>query len=476
MRVLRNYFYSIGYQMLNMILPLITGPYIARVLGPTGVGINSYTGAVIQYFVLFGGLGIGLYGNRQIAYVKNDAEKLSITFWEIQLIKIFTVFLAYIFFVVYLICISQYRWYMFIQSLYIVATGFDISWLYEGIEDFKRTFTRNTLVRLISFILIMLFVRKSTDIWLYILILAISNLGGYIALWPSLRKIIIPIRLKQLRPFKHLSGIWLLFIPYLTLNIYPVINKTLLKHFVGIDSSGYYEKSDVMIRMALTIVTSISAVLLPHTSRAFAEGKIKLIKKMLKDSFGFVSMLAFPITFGLAAIAPKFGLFFYGSGFEPVGRAMFIEAFAVIFMGWSSIIGNQYLIPTRQSKYYTHSVLLGSVLNIIFDIPLIFIWGLNGAALATVLGEAAIAIYQLVVIRKQVNYYFWLADLLKYFVASVLMFLVVFLVNRMLIMNIWNFMFQIFLGLLIYGWLLVLMKPTPLKLIKTTIKQIFKKL
>lgn len=461
--------------MLNMILPLITGPYVARVLGPEGVGINTYTGAVVQYFVLIGGLGIALYGNRQIAYVKNNSEELSTTFWEIQLIKIMTVILAYVIFMLYIVTVHQYKVYLMIQSLFIIATGFDISWLYEGIEDFKKTFTRNTLVRIISLILILLFVRSRADVWLYILILAISNLGGYIALWPSLKKILKPVKLRKLDPFKHLKGVWVLFVPYLTLNIYPVINKTLLKYFVGVNSSGYYEKSDVMIRMALTIVTSVSAVLLPHTSRAFAEGKYELIKNMLKNSFGLVSLMALPIAFGMAAIAPKFGLFFYGNGFAPVGPAMFIESFAIIFMGWSSITGNQYLIPTKQTRHYSFSVWIGTIINIALDVPLIIFLGLNGAALATVLGEASIAIYQLVAIRKQVKYYYWLGDIFKYLVSALVMFGVVNKLNSLLIMNILNLLLQIIVGAVVYGIMIILLKPSTLGQIKLTVANIFGK-
>jgi len=259
----------------------------------------------------------------------------------------------------------------------------------------------------------------------------------------------------------------------LTLNIYPVINKTLLKHFIGVDASGYYEKSDVMIRMALAIVTSISAVLLPHASRAFAEGKLDTVKKMLKDSFGLVSLISLPIAFGMAAVAPKFGLFFYGNGFEPVGPAMFIESFAIIFMGWSSITGNQYLIPTMQTKYYTFSVLIGSIINIVLDGPLIIFWGLNGAALATVLGEAFIAVYQLIMIRRQVSYSDWLMDIMKYLGSATVMFLVVFTLNKLLTMNIMNFIVQVLVGAVVYGVMLVFLNPSTLSQIKLVVRRVF---
>lgn len=473
MKVIRNYLYSIGYQVLNMILPLITGPYVARVLGPKGVGINTYTGAVVQYFVLFGGLGVVLYGNREIAYVKDNKEKMSVTFWEIQLLKSLTVTIAYMAFVLYLLATHNYRNYLLIQSLYIIATGFDISWLYEGMENFKVTFTRNTLVRIVSFILILLFVRGKSDVGIYIAILAISNLLGYIAMWPIIKDLVFLVPLRKIHPLKHIKGLLSLFFPYIALNLYPVINKTLLERFSGIDASGFYEKSDVIIRMALTIVTSIGLVLLPHTSIAYAEGKKKLVRSLLIKSFSITSMIGFPVAFGMASIAPKFGLFFYGNGFGPVGFAMFIESFAIIFMGWSGITGNQYLIPTNQNIYYTYSVILGSLMNIILDFPLIKLWGLNGAAVATVISEAFIALFQLFIVTKQVKIIGFIKDLLKYLFSSLVMFSAITFISMKMHMNIFTLLIYIITGGCIYGVLIILLKPSGVRSIYSFINRKF---
>ncbi|WP_203623410.1 flippase [Lacticaseibacillus sp. 866-1] len=475
MRVIKNYFYSIGYQMLNMVLPLITGPYVARVLGPKGVGINTYTGAVAQYFVLFAGLGIVLYGNRQIAYARSDRHEVSVTFWEIQLIKSVSSILAFLGFGFYILMTHEYQFYLLLQSSYIIAVGFDISWLYEGVEDFKKTFTRNTLVRIVSFILILALVHSPKDVWLYIFILAGSNLVGYIALWPALKRLVGPVKLSELHPTRHFKPMMGIFIPYLALSIYPVINKTLLKSFVGVDASGYYEKSDVIVRMALTIVTSVSAVLLPHASKSFANGEMAYIKRLLQLSFSYVSLLAFPIALGMAAIAPKFGVFFYGSNFSPVGSAMMIEAFAIIFMGWSSVTGNQYLIPTKQTNIYTVSILGGAFLNVALDVPLLKIMGLNGAALATLLTESFIAIYQLLAIRHQVGHLVLSPDIAKYLLAGLAMFGVVYTLSSRLNMSFITLPAEVIAGGMVYLVLLLLLRPTTLKQTKIFISSRLKK-
>lgn len=137
MKVVRNYLYNAGYQLLLVLLPLVTATYISRVLTNTGVGINSYTNSIISYFILFGSLGINLYGNREIAYLRNKPQKMSQAFWEIVILRVLAVILAYIVFFIY-IPFSRHPTLMIFQSINLLAVILDISWLYMGIEDFKK--------------------------------------------------------------------------------------------------------------------------------------------------------------------------------------------------------------------------------------------------------------------------------------------------------------------------------------------------
>ncbi|MCG0601703.1 flippase [Lactiplantibacillus plantarum] len=164
MKVVRNYLYNAGYQLLNLIVPFITVPYIARVLGPEGVGINSYTNSIITYFLLIGTLGITVYGNREIAYHRDNVNERSKIFWEIELLQLMTIVFAYILFLGFDFFQTKYRTYFLLQSLWIVAGAFDISWLFMGMEDFKKTVLRNTLVKLVSLAAIFMFVKNAGDV------------------------------------------------------------------------------------------------------------------------------------------------------------------------------------------------------------------------------------------------------------------------------------------------------------------------
>lgn len=159
MKVIRNYLYNAGYQVLNLLVPFITVPYIARILGPRGVGINSYTNSIITYFLLLGTLGITMYGNREIAYHRDNLEERSRIFWEIEFLQIITISFSYLLFLIFNSFQVQYKIYFLLQSIWIVSGAVNISWLFMGLEDFKKTVLRNILVKVVSLISIFLFVR-----------------------------------------------------------------------------------------------------------------------------------------------------------------------------------------------------------------------------------------------------------------------------------------------------------------------------
>lgn len=144
--------YNASYQLFILIIPLVTVPYISRVLGSSGVGINAYTNSIIQYFILFGSIGINLYGNRTVAYNRDNKQKLSQIFWEISILRFICITLSYIAFVVFLFQTKEYKEYYFFQSFMLIAAAFDISWFFMGIEDFKKTVIRNIIIKLVSLI------------------------------------------------------------------------------------------------------------------------------------------------------------------------------------------------------------------------------------------------------------------------------------------------------------------------------------
>lgn len=470
MKIIRNYLYNAGYQILVLILPLITAPYASRVLKAYGTGINAYTNSWIQYFILFGSIGIALYGNREIAYLRDDPKAVSKAFWEIQLLKTITILISCIAYALFLQVYKQNHIYMVLQAVNLIAAAFDISWFYNGLEDFKHTAIRNTLVRIVSVILIFTLVRSQEDLGIYILILGGSTLIGNLALWPRLRKMLVKVKINELRPFKHLHPTLVLFAPQIATQVYLVLNKTMLGSMVNTDAAGYYNFSDNLIRMVLALATSMSAVLMPRVSNEFSKGRNENINRFLYIAFDFVSFLSIAMWFGIAGISLHFGPYFYGPEYEPVGPAMLIESVIIVLIGWSNTTGLQYLMPVNRLKEFTTSVVLGAIVNIFLNVPLIYLWGLNGAMVATVLSEAVVTIYQLWVIRKDVELKQMFLNVPKYMIAGIVMFIPVFWININVHTSILTIFADVALGIVIYIVMTLLLKPTIVDRIKGIIK------
>ena len=185
----KNFIYNIIYQILIMILPLITVPYVSRKLGADGIGIYSYTYSIAYYFMIIAMLGLNNYGNRTIAKARDNKENVSKEFCSIYAMQLITSTLMIVSYYIYACIFNvKYRQITILQSLYVISSMFDINWFYFGIEKFKLTITRNTLIKVLSLILIFSFVKTPNDVWKYTVILAGSTLGSNLILFSFLRK------------------------------------------------------------------------------------------------------------------------------------------------------------------------------------------------------------------------------------------------------------------------------------------------
>jgi len=466
MKIVKNYLYNVGYNILILLTPLLTVPYISRVLGPTGVGINATTNSVITYFLLAGTVGITIYGNREIAFIREDFEKRSQVFWEIELLQITTIGLAYLAFCIFLFFQNQLKMYFFYQSFLIIAGAFDISWFFMGLEDFKKTVLRNILIKIISLFAIFVLVKTKNDVGIYILILSLSQLLGNVTLWPYLNRIVRVPKIATLHIFKHLKPSLSLFIPQVAITIYLAVNKTMLWQLDNVTASGYYDYSDKLIKLVLAIVTSIGTVMLPHIANLYARKKMKQVKEYLYISFDFVLFIAIPMCFGIAALATSLAPWFFGSEFTMVNKLLMIEAPVIILIGLSNVIGQQYLLPTKQTRTYTVSVVLGAVTNIVINIPLILKYGVYGAMIATLLSELTVTSYQLIKVRTALKLSKLFANVGKYMFAAVIMFMPVYVLNICMKISAISLFFQIIIGLLIYIGMICILQPSILQRIK----------
>lgn len=471
MKVIKNYLYNVGYQVLAIIVPLITSAYVSRVLRPEGVGANSFTNSIIQYFILIANMGIGFYGNRQIAYVRENRAQMSQTFWEIQIVKTIMTLYAFVAFEVFMIFYTRQPEYMWAQSINLIAVALDISWFYEGIEDFKVTVLKNSFVKIISMIAIFIFIKGPDDVTLYIIVLALSTLLGNLTLWPNIRRDLSRTDWKILNPWQHFLPMLELFIPQIATQVYVQLNKTMLGVMVNETASGYYQYSDNLVKLILALVTATGTVMLPHVANAVSHGNMEKVNKMLYKSFNFVSAISYPMMFGLAAISLTLAPKYYGPGYGPVGPAMMIESIVILIIAWSNVIGVQYLLPIHRQKQFTWSVTLGAIVNLILNVPLIKTWGLNGAMWSTVISEIAVTFYQMWAVRDLLNFKELFLDSWKYCVAGILMFIPVFWMNLHLPQSWLMLGIEVIIGILIYGVAIWILKASILNEGRQVIKE-----
>lgn len=421
----------------------------------------------MQYFVILGCIGTNVYGNRKIAYVRENSFELSQTFWEIFFLRIIMLTISlFLFFIIITEFNSEYYSYYFAQSLTIVATIFDISWFFMGMEKFDVTVIRNFIVKIISLVCIFLFVKSIDDLYIYILILSLSVLFGNLTMFSSLRGIITLPDLPRINIKKHLKPSVLLFVPEVATQVYLVLNKTMLGTVVSVQASGFYEQSDKIIKMVLALATATGTVMLPHVANAFSRGKTTKIKNYLYDSFSMVNTISVAMCFGIIAIAHKLVPLFFSEKFIGVTPLLSVESIIIIMIAWSNVIGVQYLLPTKQTSKYTYSVIIGAIVNIVLNIPLIMLFSTLGAVIATVVSEMAVTIYQIIVIRNQVSIRKLFNGIIKPFIGGFIMLLSILFIDE-LIPTTWSSLtLEIVIGVIVYSLSMILLKSDLIKIIK----------
>ena len=437
--ITKNYIYNMVYQVLILILPLITTPYLSRVLGAEGIGIYGYTYSIVTYFILFGSLGVAMYGQREIAYAQENVEARKKVFIEIVIFRFITISIAIAFYYFLFIRGAEYQIYYQILLLELIAAAFDISWFFQGMEEFKRTVTRNVLVRICSVSLVFILVKTKEDLAKFTLIYSLADLIGNLSLWLYVPRYIKGVKVKNVNVFKHLPQITLLFIPQIANQIYKILDTTMIGALVSDKTeTGYYEQGQKVIRLLLTIVTSLGVVMVPRMASTFASGDKEKIKSYMKMSFKFVFFLAFPIMFGIISISQAFVPVFFGSGYDKVVILINIISPILILMGMANVLGTQYLLPTKHQKEYTISVSIGVIFNFILNYILIRKFASIGASVATVLSELIVVIIQFQFVKKEINLKNLFGMAWKYLLSGMIMFAVCFGIRLLLATNIIN--------------------------------------
>ncbi len=449
--VKKNFFYQTIYELLILILPLLTSPYIARVLGAEKLGIYSLSYAVAYYFQLFAALGIKYHGSRTIAPVKDDKEKLNEKFSELLIAHIVISIISLIFYSLYSFFIIKDNMLIAqIQILNIVSTLFDISWFYFGIEKFKVTALTSSFIKILTVICILVFVKKPSDLWIYTLIMSLGMVLTQIIMWRYLPKYVSFTKIKFKNTLYHMKPLFILFIPVIALSMFHYMDKIMLGFFSTKVQTGLYENADKIITIPLTVIFSFSTVMLPRMSNLKSNNDSNKTEKYMKLSFQYMEWLALGMTFGLFCVADKFSAIFWGNEFAPCGNLIKILAFSLPFSTYASIIRTQYLMPNHKDKAYTTIMVIGAVVNLIANLILVYKFEAIGVAIGTLISEVVVCVMQIIYTRNKVNHVQYNKTFLKYLLPSLIMTFIVCLIDYLTPTNIYMLIIEILVGGIIY--------------------------
>ena len=420
MKVIKNYLYNLSYQILTIILPIITVPYVTRIFTSEALGNYVFYNSIVSYFSLFAMLGIGVYGTKQIA----AASDVSSTFWNIYAIQLIASILAISVYVIAVFSIPQMGGIIpLIVGITLFAKMIDISWLFSGKEDFKKITIRNTVVRVIGVISIFTFVKSSDDLYLYVFLIVIFDFLGQFVMWVPAKKFIKRPSFNTKIMKRNLHPIALLFLPQVAISLYVVLDRTLLGLLGSYSDVGIYEQGQKLISILLKVVSSLGVVMLPRVANLLSERRDKEAQNMVKFSFILYNLIIFPMIFGLIAVNEVFVKLFLGQNFQDVKYVLYVIVFNIMFVGWTNILGYQVLVVRNKNKEFMLSTTIPAFVSVAVNIAVIPFFGYIGASITSVVVEILVFAIQWYYSRNIINKnLLFNKDLAKIICSSLVMF------------------------------------------------------
>ena len=420
MKVIKNYLYNLSYQILIIILPVITIPYVTRIFTSEDLGNYGFYNSIVSYFALFSMLGIGIYGTKQIA----AANDVSSTFWNIYVVQLISSVLAISVYLIAIFSIPQMGGVIpLMVGVVLFERMFDISWLFSGKEDFKKITLRNTVVRLVGVICIFTFIKSSDDLYLYIFLIVTINFLGQLVMWVPAKKFIKRPSFNTKIMKKNLHPIVLLFLPQVAISLYVVLDRTLLGLLGSYSDVGIYEQGQKLTSILITVVTSLGVVMLPRVANLLSKRREEEAQNMVKFSFILYNLIIFPMIFGLIAVNEVFVKLFLGQNFQDVKYVLYIIVFNLMFIGWTNILGYQVLVVRNKNKEFMLSTTIPAFVSVAVNIAVIPFFGYIGASITSVVVEILVFAIQWYYCRNIINKrLLFNKDLVKIILSSLVMF------------------------------------------------------
>lgn len=469
--IVKNSIYNIIYKVLNVLFPLISTVIISRTLSPSGVGKVSTAQNFVTYFTFLACLGLPNYGTREIA--KNE-ENLSKTFCELFILN----FISTMFCIAcYYIMISSFPFFGSEKKLYIISgiaiilNIFNVDWFYQGKEEFKYIAIRSTIVKILMLLAVVFFIREKSDYMKYAFIYCLAIAGNYILNVINLNKYNIKLESKNLNLCRHLKPVFVLFASSIAVELYSLLDVTMLSVQCDENIVGYYSNSMKLVKVAISVITAIGGVLLPRLSCYLKNNEKNKLSSLVNSVFWIMLFFAVPSAIGMSVLADDIVFVLFGHEF--MGAVMTVEILSALFLvvSFSNLFGIQILIAANEEKNVLICTILGALSNIILNIVLIPIWKQNGAAIASVISETIVTATMFICAKKyfdlKINKIYISAIGIGVIIMGALLFVVKSIIHNPFI----SLIMSVALGMIVYVGINYILKNPIFAMLKINMKK-----
>lgn len=458
----KNYIYYLLYQLLILLTPFITTPYVSRILGPDGIGSYGFALSIVSYFTTFGVLGMSGYGLYKASVIKDNQTELNAFFSKIMVARGLLCGLSLLIYFILILLIPG-DWYMYlILSISILAAMIDVTWLLQSLERIKETVLRNSIIKLLGIACIFIFVLDQSDIYHYALILQLSLFLANIMLFIQVLNYVSFVRIDFREIPDVLRSSLLYFIPTVAETIYFMFGRTMLG-FVTVDDieNGYLEQSLKIVTICLALTTSVNAVILPRIANENNRGDNLGVRRNQIKSLSCTALISIPIMFGLFILSYGITRVFLGEKFIYSSLLLKVLVFYFLFASFRSNIGNTYLIACGKQLVYNRILILGVIVCTILNILLIPGYLSLGACVSTSIAELVMIAYTLFVVRNSLSLRDILINTWKIILSAFVMLGYITLVDSFYNLNSVSTLFLVIItAALVYSVLLYLLKET----------------
>lgn len=446
-----NFIMNAILTMSSFIFPLITFPYVSRILQPAGNGKVNFMLSVVTYFNMFAQLGIPTYGIRACAAVRDDHEKLTRTVHELLFINVMTTILTYIVFAFAVILVprlQQDKALAIIMSFTIGLTTIGVEWLYKALEQYTYITVRSIIFKAISVVAMFMLVHAKSDYVIYGAITTFASSASFILNMVNVHKYIGIRPIGNYRIKRHLKPVFIFFAMSIASTIYTNLDSVMLGFMKTDADVGYYTAAVKIKTILVSLVTSLGTVLLPRAAYYIEKGEKDEFTKLSRKAMNFVILSAVPMTIYFMMFA-KNGIFFLsGTAYSGSIIPMQIIMPTLLFIGISNLTGMQILVPLDQENIVLISTIIGAVVDLIINTLLIPKIASSGAAIGTLVAELCVTAYQLVIVRKYIPNLFQDVSLGKILLANGLAILASFKITSL---NMGNFFILVISALIYFG-------------------------